>query len=68
MPFWTASSPVRGCIVTPSWRHFSAFRREAVSQARRKRKIPEGWVVKVSQQCGLSMDWLMFGKETNPLL
>ena len=35
---------------------------QAVSQARRKRKIPEGWVVKVSQQCGLSMDWLMFGK------
>ncbi len=35
---------------------------QAVSQARRKRKIPEGWVVKVSQRCGLSMDWLMFGK------
>ena len=38
---------------------------QAVSQARRKRKIPEGWVVKVSQQCGLSMDWLMFGKPAN---
>lgn len=36
---------------------------QAVSQARRKRKIPEGWVVRVAQQCGLSMDWLMFGKE-----
>ena len=42
---------------------------QAVSQARRKRKIPEGWVVKVSQQCGLSMDWLMFGKgdESTPV-
>ncbi|MEI3478660.1 MAG: helix-turn-helix transcriptional regulator [Bilophila sp.] len=36
---------------------------QAVSQARRKRKIPEGWVVRVAQQCNLSMDWLMFGKE-----
>lgn len=39
---------------------------QAVSQARRKRKIPEGWVVKIAQQCGLSMDWLMFGKGDEP--
>lgn len=35
---------------------------QAVSQARRKRKIPEGWVVKVARECNLSMDWLMFGR------
>ena len=39
---------------------------QAVSQARRKRKIPEGWIVKIAQQCGLSMDWLMFGKGDEP--
>ena len=36
---------------------------QAVSQARRKQKIPEGWVVKIAWQCNLSMDWLMFGRE-----
>lgn len=36
---------------------------QAVSQARRKRKIPESWIVRVAQHCGLSLDWLMFGRE-----
>lgn len=36
---------------------------QAVSQARRKGRIPDGWVLKVAAQFGLSTDWIFFGKE-----
>ncbi len=35
---------------------------QAVSQARRKGRIPDGWVLKVAAQFGLSTDWIFFGK------
>lgn len=35
---------------------------QAVSQARRKGKIPDGWILKVAAQYGLSTDWLFFGQ------
>ena len=35
---------------------------QAVSQARRKGKIPDGWVLKVAAQFGLSTDWIFFGR------
>jgi len=35
---------------------------QAVSQARRKGRIPDGWVLKVAAQYGLSTDWIFFGK------
>ncbi len=34
---------------------------QAVSQARRKRKIPENWMTRVAMRCGVSLDWLLFG-------
>ena len=44
MPFWTASSPVRGCIVTPSWRHFSAFRRRPSARPGENARFrKDGW-------------------------
>ena len=36
---------------------------QAVSQARRKGRIPDGWVLKVAAQFGLSTDWIFFGLE-----
>ncbi|WP_298067793.1 S24 family peptidase [uncultured Mailhella sp.] len=36
---------------------------QAVSQARRKGRIPDGWVLKVASRFGLSTDWIFFGKE-----
>ncbi len=36
---------------------------QAVSQARRKGRIPDGWVLKVAAQFGLSTDWIFFGRE-----
>ena len=36
---------------------------QAVSQARRKGRIPDGWVLKIAAQFGLSTDWIFFGKE-----
>lgn len=36
---------------------------QAVSQARRKGRIPDGWVLKVASQFGLSTDWIFFGRE-----
>ena len=38
---------------------------QAVSQARRKGRIPDGWVIKVAAQFGLSTDWIFFGKTPN---
>ena len=35
---------------------------QAVSQARRKGRIPDGWVLKIAAQFGLSTDWIFFGK------
>lgn len=35
---------------------------QAISQARRKGKIPEAWVVKVAALFQLSTDWLFFGR------
>ena len=35
---------------------------QAVSQARRKGRIPDGWVLKIASQYGLSTDWIFFGK------
>ncbi len=37
---------------------------QAVSQARRKRKVPENWLTRVAMQCGVSLDWLLFGTGT----
>ena len=37
---------------------------QAVSQARRKHKIPENWMTRVAMQCGISLDWLLFGTGT----
>lgn len=37
---------------------------QAISQARRKRKIPENWMTRVAMQCGISLDWLLFGTGT----
>jgi phage repressor protein C with HTH and peptisase S24 domain len=34
---------------------------QAVSQARRKGKIPEGWLVQAAERAGLSLDALLFG-------
>ena len=39
---------------------------QAVSQARRKGKIPDGWVLKVAAQFGLSTDWIFFGRGEGP--
>ena len=39
---------------------------QAVSQARRKGRIPDGWVLKVAAQFGLSTDWVFFGKGDGP--
>lgn len=39
---------------------------QAVSQARRKGRIPDGWVLKVAAQFGLSTDWIFFGKGAGP--
>ena len=36
---------------------------QAVSQARRKGRIPDGWVLKVAAQFGLSTDCIFFGRE-----
>ena len=36
---------------------------QAVSQARRKGRIPDGWVLKVAEKFGLSTDWIFFGRE-----
>lgn len=35
---------------------------QAISQARRKGRIPDGWVLKVATQFGLSTDWIFFGR------
>jgi len=35
---------------------------QAVSQARRKGRIPDGWVLKIASLYGLSTDWIFFGK------
>ncbi|MDD6088225.1 MAG: S24 family peptidase [Desulfovibrionaceae bacterium] len=36
---------------------------QAVSQARRKGKVPESWIVKAAEKTGLSMDELYFGRK-----
>jgi len=41
---------------------------QAVSQARRKGRIPDGWVLKVADQFGLSTDWIFFGRGAGPTL
>lgn len=38
---------------------------QAVSQARRKGRIPDGWVLKIAEQFGLSTDWIFFGDENH---
>lgn len=38
---------------------------QAVSQARRKGRIPDGWVLKVATRFNLSTDWIFFGKESD---
>ena len=38
---------------------------QAVSQARRKGRIPDGWVLKIAAQFGISTDWIFFGKESS---
>lgn len=35
---------------------------QAISQARKKNKIPEGWLFKAASQYGISLDALLFGK------
>ena len=35
---------------------------QAVSQARRKGRIPDGWIVKIAGRFGLSTDWVFFGR------
>lgn len=35
---------------------------QAVSQARRKGKIPDGWILKVASRFDLSTDWVFFGR------
>lgn len=37
---------------------------QAVSQARRKGRIPDGWIVKIAARFGLSTDWVFFGRGT----
>ena len=39
---------------------------QAVSQARRKGRIPDGWVLKVAALHNLSTDWIFFGKTPGP--
>ncbi|MBQ8172769.1 MAG: helix-turn-helix domain-containing protein [Mailhella sp.] len=41
---------------------------QAVSQARRKGRIPDGWVLKVADQFGLSTYWIFFGRGAGPAL
>lgn len=38
---------------------------QAVSQARRKGRIPDRWVLKIAAQFGLSTDWIFFGDENH---
>ncbi len=40
---------------------------QAVSQARRKGRIPDGWVLKVADMFGLSTDWIFFGRGEGPV-
>ena len=47
--------------------HLLGVSPQAISQARRKRKIPQKWLIKVSMQCGKSMDWLLFGEGEDPV-
>lgn len=35
---------------------------QAVSQAWRKGRVPDAWIIKVAQQFNLSADWLLFGR------
>lgn len=35
---------------------------QAVSQARRKGRIPDGWIIKIAARFGLSTDWVFFGR------
>ncbi len=37
---------------------------QAVSQARRKGRIPDGWILKVASRFHLSTDWIFFGPGT----
>ena len=39
---------------------------QAVSQARRKGKIPEKWLGIVADKCGVSLDWLHWGTAPQP--
>ncbi len=36
---------------------------QAVSQARRKGRIPDGWVLRLAARFGLSTDWIFFGRD-----
>ena len=41
---------------------------QAVSQARRKGRVPDGWVLRVASRFALSTDWVYFGRgEARPL-
>ena len=35
---------------------------QAVSQARRKGRVPDGWVLRLASRFGLSTDWIYFGR------
>lgn len=41
---------------------------QAVSQARRKGRVPDGWVLRLASRFGLSTDWIYFGRGRRSLL
>ncbi len=38
------------------------IRRQSVYDARDKGKIPPGWLIKIAEKTGVSLDWLVFGE------
>jgi hypothetical protein len=36
---------------------------QSVSDAKRKGRVPNAWVIKISYNYGVSLDWLLYGRE-----
>ena len=38
------------------------IKQPSIAKARKRKKIPPGWITKISEQYGISADWLLFGE------
>lgn len=37
------------------------IKQPSIAKARKRKKIPPGWITKISEQYGISADWILFG-------